>query len=100
MKIHKYNNFINESSDSLKSEIEKFKATLSEYFRRRNVLIDWGKEAQELKKKSNEEVKLVLTGEGLVGEGRLGTKRTLQDYGKFCGLDFNTGEILSNYQHT
>jgi hypothetical protein len=37
MKIHKYNNFINESSDLLKSEIEKFKATLSEYFRRRNV---------------------------------------------------------------
>jgi len=70
------------------------------YFRRRNVLIDWGKEAQELKKKSNEEVKLVLTGEGLVGEGRLGTKRTLQDYGKFCGLDFNTGEILSNYQQS
>ena len=70
------------------------------YYRRRLVGSDWPDQAKELEEKSNKEIKLVLTGEGLVGEERLGTKRRLQDYGKFCGLDFNTGEILSNYQHT
>ena len=69
------------------------------YYRRRLVSDDWPNKKIELEKKSNEEIKLVLTGNGLVGEGRLGTERTLSEYGKFCGLDFNTGEILSNYQY-
>jgi len=70
------------------------------YYRRRLIHSDWPDQVKNLEQISNEEIKLVLTGNGLVGEERLGTERTLQDYGKFCGLDFNTGEILSNYQYT
>jgi hypothetical protein len=69
------------------------------YYKRRLVPSDWPDQAKNLEQISNQEIKLVLTGEGLVGEGRLGTERTLSEYGKFCGLDFNTGEILSNYQY-
>jgi hypothetical protein len=34
--------------------------------------------------------------EETVGEGYLGTERTLAEYGKFAGLDFLHGEIIEN----
>jgi len=65
--------------------------------KRRLVPEDWPNETRDLGHISGEEIKLVLTGEGVVGKGRLGTERTLSDYGKFCGLDFTTGEIIDNF---
>jgi len=65
--------------------------------KRRTVYGDWPQQTSELGKVSHNEIKLVLTGDGLVGEVRLGTERTLAQYGEFCGLDFVNGEILDNY---
>lgn len=65
--------------------------------KRRLVWPDWPQQTADLNKLSFDEIRLVLTGQGIVGEGRLGSKRTLSEYGKFCGLDFNSGEILKNY---
>jgi hypothetical protein len=65
--------------------------------KRRIVYADWPEQTEYLGKISSDEIMLVLSGEGLVGDGRLGTKRTLLDYGKFCGLDFINGDILDNY---
>ena len=64
---------------------------------RRLVYPDWPEQTAELNKISVDEIRLVLTGDGVVGEGRLGTERTLAQYGQFCGLDFVNGEILDNY---
>ncbi len=64
---------------------------------RRLVYQDWPQQTADLNKISVDEIKLVLSGDGVVGDYRLGSERTLSEYGKFCGLDFNTGEILDNY---
>jgi hypothetical protein len=34
--------------------------------------------------------------EEMTGDGLLGTKRTLAEYGTFAGLDFTTGEVIDN----
>jgi hypothetical protein len=65
--------------------------------KRRLVYPDWPKQTADLNQLSVDEIRLVLTGQGTVGEGRLGSERTLSEYGKFCGLDFTSGEILENY---
>jgi GT2 family glycosyltransferase len=64
---------------------------------RRTVYADWPEKTHLLGMVSTDEIRLVLSGNGLVGEGRLGTERTLAEYGEFCGLDFVNGEILDNY---
>lgn len=64
---------------------------------RRSVFADFPEKTNLLGMVSTDEIRLVLSGNGLVGEGRLGTERTLAEYGKFCGLDFVNGEILENY---
>jgi hypothetical protein len=64
---------------------------------RRLVPKDWSDETVRLEKISKEEIWIILTGKGTVGEDRLGDKRTLAEYGKFCGLDFTTGEIIDNF---
>ena len=64
---------------------------------RRVVAGDWPNETAKLEKISKDEIALTLIGEGTVGKYRLGTERTLAEYGKFCGLDFVNGEILDNY---
>jgi hypothetical protein len=65
--------------------------------KRRIVYQDWPDQTSSLGQISIDEIKLVLSGDGIVGEYRLGTERTLSEYGKFCGLDFKTGEVLDNY---
>jgi len=65
--------------------------------KRRLAFEDWPKETIRLGDISHNEIKFVLTGEGVVGEYRLGTERSLSEYGKFAGLDFNSGEILDNF---
>jgi hypothetical protein len=64
---------------------------------RRLVYPDWPQQSSNLNELSTNEIRFVLSGNGIVGEGRLGTERTLSEYGKFCGLDFVNGEILDNY---
>ena len=64
---------------------------------RRLVTQDWVDETYRLEAISKEEINLVLRGDGVVGEYRLVTERTLDEYGKYCGLNFRTGEILDNY---
>ena len=65
--------------------------------KRKTVYSDWPNQTADLERISKDEIKLVLSGNGLVGENRLGTKRTLSEYGEFCGLDFFNGTILNNY---
>jgi len=65
--------------------------------KRRLVYPDWPQQTANLNQLSVDEIRLVLTDQGTVGEGRLGSERTLSEYGKFCGLDFISGEILENY---
>lgn len=64
--------------------------------RRKFIPEDWPDENIKLEEISKKELSLVLTGDGITGEGRLGTQRTLSDYGRFAGLDFHTGEVLKN----
>jgi hypothetical protein len=65
--------------------------------KRRLVPSDWPQQTADLNQLSVNEIRLVLTGQGIIGEERLGSERTLSEYGKFCGLDFTSGEILENY---
>ena len=65
--------------------------------KRRMVYEDWQNQSRDLGQISADEIKLVLSGDGVIGDYRLGSERTLYEYGKFCGLDFSTGEILDNY---
>ncbi len=65
--------------------------------KRRLVTEDWLDETFRLSKISGDEITFVLSEPGVIGEGRLGTERTLIDYGIFCGLDFYTGEITGNF---
>lgn len=65
--------------------------------KRRLVPQDWPSETHKLEETSKEEIKLVLSGDGVVGEYRLGTKRSLSDFGIYCGLDFSTGEITRKF---
>jgi hypothetical protein len=65
--------------------------------KRRLVPLDWPQQTADLNQLSVNEIRLVLTGQGIIGEERLGSERTLSEYGKFCGLDFTSGEILENY---
>lgn len=64
--------------------------------KRRLVPIDWPDETVRLEQESKDEIKLVLSGDGVSGRYRLGTQRTLADYGKFAGLDFKNGKVLFN----
>lgn len=65
--------------------------------KRKLVPLDWPDETLKLEQISKDEIKLVLSGEGVTGKYRLGTKRTLEQYGEFCGLNFKTGEVINNY---
>lgn len=65
--------------------------------KRRLVPEDWLNETIILGQISGDEIRSVLTGPGLIGDGRLGTERTLAEYGEFCGLNFNTGKIIKHY---
>jgi hypothetical protein len=64
---------------------------------RRLVPADWPDQTAHLEKISKDEIKIVLSEDGVVGEYRLGTERTLDQYGEFSGLDFKTGQIIKNY---
>jgi hypothetical protein len=66
--------------------------------RRRFITEDWVEETYALEAISKEELVSVLSNEGLVGEYRLGNKRSLLEYGEYCGLNFKTGEIIKNYE--
>ena len=48
-----------------------------------------------MNKKTRELVYSILT-EELIGDGLLGTERTLSDYELFTGLNFKTGEVIEN----
>ena len=64
---------------------------------RRLVPKDWPDETVRLEKISKDEIRIILTGKGTVGEDRLGSKRTLAEYGQYAGLDFKNGKVLDNY---
>jgi hypothetical protein len=65
----------------------------SEINRRKIFWHDFPNHFEEMNAKSRDIVYKTLT-EGTVGEGLLGTKRTLEEYGVFAGLDFKNGEVL------
>lgn len=60
--------------------------------RRHHVWIDYPDIWQVKDKESTEEYKRIFT-ERIVGEGALGTARTLDDYEEFSGLNFRTKKI-------
>jgi len=60
---------------------------------RRLVCHDWPEICGQLEAISKEEIFEVLS-KGLIGRYRLGTVRTLKEYGEYAGLDFDTGEVL------
>lgn len=62
--------------------------------KRKLVPVDWPNETIRLESISKDEIKLVLSGDGVTGRYRLGTQRTLAQYGEFAGLDFKTGKVL------
>jgi hypothetical protein len=63
--------------------------------RRKIFWQDFPNEFETMNAHSREVVYKILT-EEMTGEGLLGTKRTLVEYGTFAGLDFTTGEVLEN----
>lgn len=69
--------------------------TDQEINKRKLLWKDFPEEFERLDKISKELIYKTLT-EGTTGEEFLGTKRTLEDYGKYAGLDFKTGEVFEN----
>jgi hypothetical protein len=63
--------------------------------RRKIFWHDFPKEFEEMNARSQEIVYKTLV-EGTVGDGYLGTERTISEYGVFAGLDFLHGEIIDN----
>ena len=63
--------------------------------RRKIFWQDFPNEFETMNAHSREVVYKILT-EEMIGEGLLGTKRTLAEYGTFAGLDFVTGEVFDN----
>ena len=61
---------------------------------RRLVCKDWPNECAKLEKVSKDEIFETLFGEGSVGDLRLGTDKTLAEYGEYCGLDFRSGKVV------
>lgn len=60
--------------------------------------IFWHDFPEEFEKMNTESRKIVykILLEELIGDGYLGTERTLSEYGKFAGLDFLHGEVIEN----
>jgi hypothetical protein len=63
--------------------------------RRKIFWHDFPTQFEEMNKKSRELVYNILTQE-LTGDGFLGTERTLSEYGVHVGLDFVSGEVITN----
>lgn len=63
--------------------------------RRKIFWHDFPNEFEVMNSHSRNIVYKILT-EAIVGDGCLGTERSLADYGVFAGLDFINGEVLSN----
>lgn len=61
--------------------------------KRRQVYSDFPELTSSLNKISMDEIFNTLTNE-LVGEFRLGSERSLAEYGDYCGLDFKLGKII------
>jgi len=60
--------------------------------RRKIFWQDFPEEFESMNKASRDLIYIVLT-EGLVGDGMLGSERTLAEYGVFAGLDFINGQV-------
>lgn len=64
--------------------------------KRRIIWADYPAEFEVVDKESKAEVYEMLTNKP-IGPQHLGTKRTLEDFGLRCGLNFATGEVLMQY---
>lgn len=63
--------------------------------KRRLVWNDFASEVQPLDVRSQAEMKRLFL-DAPIGIGAFGTERTLEDFGRFVGLDFQTGEIVKS----